>query len=160
MRSRQVCILALLATALSAVAAFAEDVARANVHVNVQVAARTSLKVSSELLQFDVTTPGAPATAAIDFSAGARTAAGSDIVLSVEPLHGIDGPGGAADVETAITVAGQGEGLLSGHVHPVKSTVVGRWNGSGLRTGRLVFTLRAQAAGNYAMPVRFVLSAP
>lgn len=160
MRSRQVCILALLATALSAVAAFAEDVARANVQVNVQVAARTSLKVSSELLQFDVTTPGAPATAAIDFSAGARTAAGSDIVLSVEPLHGIDGPGGAADVETAITVAGQGEGLLSGHVHPVKSTVVGRWNGSGLRTGRLVFTLRAQAAGNYAMPVRFVLSAP
>ena len=160
MRSRQVCILALLATALSAVAAFAEDVARANVQVNVQVAARTSLKVSSELLQFDVTTPGAPATAAIDFSAGARTAAGSDIVLSVEPLHGIDGPGGAADVETAITVAGHGEGLLSGHLHPVKSTVVGRWNGSGLRTGRLVFTLRAHAPGNYAMPVRFVLSAP
>ena len=160
MRSRQVCFLALLATALSAVAAFAEDVARANVHVNVQVAARTSLKVSSDLLQFDVTRPGAPATAAIDFSAGARTAAGSDIVLSVEPLHAIDGPGGAADVEGAITVAGQGQGLVSGHVHPVKSTVVGRWNGSGLRTGRLVFTLRAHAPGNYAMPVRFVLSAP
>ena len=160
MRSRQVCILALLATAPNAVAAFAEDVARANVHVNVQVAARTSLKVSSQLLQFDVTTPGAPATAAIEFSAGARTAAGSDIVLSVEPLRGIDGPGGAADVESAITVAGQGPGVLSGHVDPVKSTVVGRWNGSGLRTGRLVFTLRAHAPGNYAMPVRFVLSAP
>ena len=159
MRSRQVCILALLATALGAVAASAEDVARASVHVNVQVAARTSLKVSSELLQFDVTRPGAPATAAIDFSAGARTA-GGDIVLSVEPLRGIDGPGGAADVETALTVAGQGEGLVSGHVDPARPTVVGRWNGSGLRTGRMVFTLRAHAAGSYAMPVRFVLSAP
>ena len=160
MRSRQVCSLALLATALSAVAAFAEDVARASVHVNVQVAARTSLRVSSELLQFDVARPDAPATAAIEFSAGARTASGADIVLSVEPLHGIDGPGGAADVETALTVAGHGQGLLSGHVDPVRSTVVGRWSGSGLRTGRLVFTLRAHAAGSYAMPVRFVLSAP
>ena len=160
MRSRQVCFLALLATALGAVAASAEDVARASVHVNVQVAARTSLKVSSELLQFDVTTPGAPVTAAIDFSAGSRTAAGSDIVLSVEPLHAIEGPGGAADVESSITVAGQGEGLVSGHVHPVRTTVVGRWNGSGRRTGRLVFTLRAQAPGTYSMPVRFVLSAP
>ena len=33
-------------------------------------------------------------------------------------------------------------------------------NPSGLREGRVVFTLRANASGTYTLPVRFVLSTP
>jgi hypothetical protein len=116
--------------------------------------------VSSELLQFDVTQAGGTATAAIDFSAGARTPSQGEIVLTVEPVRGLTGPGGAADVDAAVSVTGEGEGLLSARVDATRSTIIGRWHGSGLRQGRLVFTLNAPAAGTYSMPVRFVLSTP
>lgn len=160
MRSRRVCILALVAAALGTGTGWAEDVARATVHVNVQVAARTSLQVSSELLHFDVARPGDAATVAVDFRAAARTAGASDVMLTIEPLHGLEGPGGAADVDASLSVSGEGDGLVSGDVRAAQTTVVGRWQGSGLRRGRLVFTLRANAPGRYAMPVRFVISTP
>jgi hypothetical protein len=136
----------------------AQSVAHANLSITAQFAPRTSLKVSSQLLQFDVTQ--GTATTTIEFSAGARTPSQGEIVLSVEPLSGLSGPGGAADVDTAITVSGDGEGLFSTRLESASTTVVGRWHGSGLRQGRLVFTLNAPTAGSYAMPVRFVLSTP
>ena len=151
---------ALVMVALCAHAARAEDVKSANVAVNVTLATRTSLKVSSRLLHFDVTQPGAIATAALEFTAGARMPAGSDIVLSVEPLRGIEGPGGAADVDCDLSFTGEGLGLLAGPVAAARSTIVGRWQGSGLRHGRVVFSLRASAAGTYSLPLRVVLSTP
>ena len=153
-------LLAALAIVLSATAAGAEDVANGQIGVNVNFSARTSLKVSSHVLHFDVTQAGATATAAIDFTAAARMPSGSDVVLTVESLRALDGPGGAADVDTDLTFAGEGNGLLTGALSSSTHAVVGRWSGSGLRTGRLVFTLRANAAGNYSLPVRFVLSTP
>lgn len=151
-------ILVMLVTGVTAAAG--EDIARAAVNVNVQVSSRTSLRVSSELLRFDVAQPGGAATAAIDFAAGARTPAGSDIVLTIEPLRGLDGPGGAADAGAALSFSGEGQGLLAGQLPSAQTTVIGRWHGSGVREGRVVFTLRADAAGTYSMPVRFVLSTP
>ena len=159
MRSLRVLCLVAFAAAPGQGAA-AQDVARASVTVNAQFSARTSLKVSSDLLQFDIIQPGETATAAVDFSAGARTASTSDIVLSIEPARAIDGPGGAADVETMLSVAGEGQGVMAGTLDAARGTVVGRWQGSGRRDGRLVFTLRANAAGHYSMPIRFVLSTP
>jgi len=153
-------LLTVLTLALCASAAAAEDVATGSITVNVSVASRTSLKVSSRVLNFDVTQPGGIATAAMEFTAGARLATGADVVLTVEPLHGLDGPGGAADVDTALSFVGEGEGLLAGSVAMAQSTVVGRWQGSGLRAGRVIFKLRANAAGTYSLPVRFVLSTP
>jgi hypothetical protein len=138
----------------------AEDVATATVHVTVEVAARTSLKVSSRVLRFDVPRGGGAATASIDFSAAARMGVGGGVVLSVEPVRAVDGPGGAADVETALSFTGVGPGLLAGTMASGDATVVGRWTGSGRRDGRVVFTLRAAAPGHYSVPVRFVLSAP
>ena len=160
MAFRRTLSIALAAAAAVSLArdARAEDVARANVMVNVSLASRTSLRVSSELLQFEVASNGTT-VASVDFTAGMRMPAGSDVVLSIEPLTGLDGPGGAADVETALSFTGHGDGLLSGPVG-AGQTVVGRWHGSGLREGRLLFTLRANAAGSYVLPVRFVLSTP
>ena len=151
---------AVIMLALCARTARAEDVKAANVIVNVNVATRTSLKVSSRTLHFDVRQPGGIAIAALEFTAGARTPAGSDIVLSVEPLRAIEGPGGAADVESDLSFSGEGLGLLAGPLDAAGSTVVGRWQGSGLRQGRVVFSLRASAAGTYLLPLRVVLSTP
>jgi hypothetical protein len=160
MRSRHVPAFVLCALLGVAADAAAQQIAHANVTIIAGFAPRTSLKVSSELLQFDVAQTGGTATAAIDFSASARTPSQGEIVLIVEPLRGLSGPGGAADVDAAISVAGEGEGLIPARLDSTRATVVGRWNGSGRRQGRLVFTLNAMAAGIYSMPVRFVLSTP
>ena len=159
MRSRFACLLAILV--LPGVgAASAEEVARASVAVAAQFASRTSLKVSSELLRFDGVEAGATATASIEFIAGARTPSNGDVVLTIEPLHAIDGPGGASDVETSLSVKGEGQGLVATNVNTASATVIGRWQGSGLRAGRLVFSLRTNGAGNLSVPVRVVLSTP
>ena len=115
---------------------------------------RTSLKVSSEVLQFAVSEPDAPAVGVIEFAAGARTQAGADVLLTVERLPGPDCP-----EEAAVTFLGDGPGTISGTLPVAGATPVARWAGSGRRTGRLTFVLRAPA-GTYNLPIRFVLSAP
>lgn len=140
--------------------AAASDRATGAVAVTAQFTSRTSLTVSTQLLQFDLAAPGQRATAIVDFSAGARTRTGGDVVLSVEPERAVDGPGGAADVESSMTFTGEGDASLAGEVRPTGASIAGRWTGSGLRTGRLVFALRANASGTYTVPMRFVLSTP
>jgi hypothetical protein len=159
MRSRTLGLLT-IATCLLPRPSAAEDVARASVNVNVQVAARTSLKVSRELLQFDVAEPGHPSTAAIEFSAGARTPSDALVLLTVEPFGAIDGPDGAACADAVLDVAADGDGIHAAPIAGASSTVIGRWHGSGLRQGRLVFTLHARATGSYTVPIRLVLSTP
>jgi hypothetical protein len=153
------CAFAGLLAALPGPAA-AESQAVATVTVTAQFHSRTSLRVSAHVLHFDVIDPAQPAMVGIDFEAGARTLAGSDVVLSVEPARALDGPGGAADVEASLSFQGSGDGVLAGALDARAPTVAGRWRGSGLRSGRLTFSLRAAAAGSYTVPVRFVLSTP
>jgi hypothetical protein len=115
---------------------------------------RTSLRVSSQLLQFAVSEPDVPAVAVVEFSAGARTQTGADVLLTIERLPSIDCPEGSA-----VTFAGNGPGTGAGTLAAAGGTLAARWTGSGLRTGRLTFVLRA-APGTYTIPVRFVLSTP
>ena len=143
-----------------AMRAGAADSATASVTVTASFSSKTSLHVSSDVLRFDVTDPDRVAVAVVEFSAGARTHQGGDVVLTVEPTRAIEGPGGAADVETRVSFAGEGAGMRSGVLSPAQASVAGRWNGSGRRAGQLVFALRAGAPGAYTMPLRFVLSAP
>jgi hypothetical protein len=138
----------------------AADAGTARVVVSVQFASRTSLKVSTDLLQFEVAGTDRPATATVDFAAGARTQAGAEVVLSIEQLRAVQAPGGASDLESPVSFAGEGDGTLAGALVAAGPAVAGRWIGSGLRQGRLVFALRAGASGNYILPVRFILSAP
>src|SRR5262245_4452055 len=146
---------AVVASVLLSVATIASaESASATVVVAATFGSRTSLQVSSDVLQFDVASSDDPAVARVDFSARARTAGNAQVVLSVEPLHEVPGP------SSALTFSGVGEGTLSGAVVPSGFTVAGRWMGSGLRQGTLVFALRASAPGKYSVPVRFVLSAP
>lgn len=137
----------------------ASDTAAATVVVTAQFGARTSLRVSSELLRFDVMTPGQPATVSVEFSAGARTRSGAEVIMSVERVRAIAGAGLAAD-PGAVRFAGEGAGTLDGDLPAAGLSTAGRWLGSGMRTGRIVFSLAAAPAGSYTLPVRFVLSAP
>ena len=138
----------------------AAETATASAVVSAQFSSRTSLKVSTDLLHFEVAGPDQPATAAVDFAAGARTQAGAEVLLSIEQLHAVQGPGGASDLESSVSFAGEGAGTLAGALIAAGPAVAGRWIGSGMRQGRLVFALRAGASGNYMLPVRFILSAP
>ena len=137
----------------------ASESATASVLVTARISSRTSLKVSTEMLTFDVEDSAAEATAAVDFAAGARTHEGGDVTLSVAPLERVE-PSGATGPDSVLTFSGIGAGTRSGSVAHGQSTLVGRWTGSGLRTGRLMFTLRTAARGRHAVPLQFVLSAP
>jgi hypothetical protein len=57
-----------------------------------------------------------------------------------------------------VTFLGDGPGTVAGMLPAAGATPVARWTGSGLRTGRVTFVLRAGAGPN--IPIRFVLSAP
>jgi hypothetical protein len=138
----------------------AGETATAAVRVEVHIAARTSLRVSSHVLLFNVLEPGGAATASIEFSAGARVAAGDDVVLTVERLSDAEKPGDGADVKPTMTFAGEGAGVVPGTIRGDTPAIAGRWHGSGKRDGRVVFTMQPPAAGDYSVPVRFVLSIP
>lgn len=151
-------LLALVAGLLTvAVNASAADVASGSISVVATFSSRTTLQVSADLLEFAVTRPSAPVTASIDFVAAARTHAGAPVVLSVESV-GVSG--GPNTMDASLSFNGEGEGTTAGTVSPDSPTIAGQWIGSGVRRGRLMFALRAHATGTYAVPLRFVLTAP
>lgn len=128
----------------------APDTTTQSIQARAHIASRSSLRVSSELLHFVVAEPGRAATATVDFVAGIRTHPGAEVVLTVEVLRGS---------EPVLTFASDGEG--GGHgAMASRPVLVGRWIGSGRRSGRIAFSLLGGAAGTYSVPVRFVLSAP
>jgi hypothetical protein len=135
----------------------AAETAAATVVVSAQFSSRTTLRVSTSMLRFDVT-GNESAVAAVDFAAGARTHRGAEVVLSVEQARSLEGFVG--DAEAAVSFSGEGSGTLAGDLSAASPAVAGRWFGSGLREGRLVFALRGAAPGCYTLPVRFILSAP
>ncbi|HEU4935543.1 MAG TPA: hypothetical protein VFT39_03750 [Vicinamibacterales bacterium] len=139
-----------------AVHASAAETACSSVTVIATFSSRTTLQVSSDLLQFDVVNADAPASASVDFVAAARTHAGGPVVLSIEPVRPM-GSGGAA---ASLSFSGDGAGTKSGALSVDTPTVAGQWIGSGVRRGRLVFALRSTTPGNHVVPIRFVLSAP
>ena len=150
---------ALLATAVvtlgSAHLLAAPDAVTRTVTAHAQISARSSLIVSSQVLQFSVLREGQPAVATVDFVAGVRTHAGAEVVLTVEA----GGPEGAPP-DTRLTFSGNGDAIVDGRMMAPGPAVAGRWIGSGRRSGRLAFALHGAATGSYVMPVRFVLSAP
>jgi hypothetical protein len=143
-----------------AVPAQAQQRASHAVQARVHFEPRTSLTVSTSVLQFHHVDPTSPSIVTVDFTARARTHASGEVVLTVESLRTIEGPGGAADVDTEVTFTGVGAGTLAGALDGDGPSMIGRWAGSGIREGRVAFALRSPVAGDYTLPVRFVISAP
>ena len=162
MRALPVELLLLVAIVAAAVPspAAASDAATATLAVSVSVASRTSLRVSADVLRFDVADPSEAAVAIVDVSAGARTREGGEVVLTIEPLPAMGAAGHVKDDRAALTFAGDGDGLTRGALSASAPAIAGRWIGSGKRTGRVSFALRGRARGTYTAAVRFVLSTP
>jgi hypothetical protein len=144
---RFLCGLALVGSCLFAAPAVAAETATASVTVQVDVCSRTSLRVSSDRLRFTVLDDAAVATATVEFEAAARVPPGAALVLTVEALSRVEGAG---------SVALGGRSSLD----PFEPAVAARWQGSGSRSGRLVFTLRGADPGAHDIPVQFVLTTP
>ena len=128
------------------------DTTTRSILAHAQVAARSSLIVSSELLQFQVSEPGRAASATVDYVAGVRTHAGTEVLLTVETTSDL--------ADTNVSFANLADGGARGALTMMRPVIAGRWIGSGRRTGRIAFSLSAGTAGVYPVPVRFVLSAP
>ena len=139
----------------------ASESVQRSVIVQADVAPRTSLRTSAEVLKFEVAGPDQPATASIEFWAGTRTQAGGEVLLIVEqlaPPRRISGTEGGD--ESAPT-----DGMHSGSTDAVDVSAPGRkvakrWIGSGLRQGTIDFVLHASEPGMYDVALQFVLSAP
>ena len=155
---RIVCVMVTLLATLHAAVLSAD--ADATVAVSARVSSRTSLHVSTDVLEFTITDGATPATASIEFTAAVRLPSGSAVVLNVESSQAVEGPGGASDVDTDLTFAGTGEGMMSGTFTPSAGAVAATWQRSGKRHGRIVFSLRAPAPGVYRIPVHLVLTSP
>jgi hypothetical protein len=119
-------------------------------------APRASLQVSTQVLRFDVIDAAIPALATVEFVAGVRTRIGGDVRLIVEVTDLAAVPSGSAG--QALTIVGGTDGMTPGDVSPYEPTVVGRWAGGGLRSGRVTFRLLA-APGVYLIPINFRVDA-
>jgi hypothetical protein len=126
----------------------------------------TSLRVSDDVLVIAPrqTAGEAPLIAgAIEFRAAARTASDGEVILTIEPLAPLSSlsGGGAGDGATTVAFEGSGDGAQSGALSDTRPETAARWIGSGLRTGRLTFTVRGPVSPHGAtLPLRFVLAAP
>ncbi|HEY7498673.1 MAG TPA: hypothetical protein VH740_09175 [Vicinamibacterales bacterium] len=138
-----------------AVASADSTVARTAVVASAEIRTRTSIVASTELLRFHVTDARQPIEAVVTFSAGARAAASSDVLLIVTTEKAMesaaDSPG-----EMALTVSSGSE------TRPVAAgdrVVAAQWIGGGVRSGQLHFQFRA-APGTYSVPVKLQLIVP
>lgn len=164
---RSIGSLALTALAVLAVpsALRAEAVASTPTLFRTEIRSSTSLQVSrSELLVEVPSGVMAPVYAgSVEFRAMARTRTGGDVVLTVETTLEAE-PQGSADGAAAAPVLefqGTGTGTVSGVLSSSMAQVVGRWSGSGLRSGSLQFRVEGGLTpGLHRIPLRFVLSAP
>jgi hypothetical protein len=123
------------------------------------IAPRTSLHVSTRVLEFTVTPGSDEAVAVVEFTSAARALPAAEVFLTVKADGALAGPGGAADVETDLRFAGDVAGTLAGPMSRTEVVTLARWPGGGVRRGRFLFTLRAATPGTYTLPVTFAVNA-
>jgi len=158
-------VLALALCGTLGAAIFASDASIAVTRFQATVRTSTSLRLSDQLLVIAPrqTDDDEPLTAgAIEFRAAARTSSDGEVMLTVEPLAPIASlAGGAGDSSTTIAFMGDGEGAQSGSLSDAHPETAARWVGSGVRTGRLTFTVRGPVSPlGGTLPLRFLLTAP
>jgi hypothetical protein len=122
------------------------NTATSSLQVAVTLAPRLSLQQSARVLTFHVT-GSEPAEASLDLTAGVRLAAGAVVELVADLVQPVDG---------ALTIVDGFEGTIPTSLTRGTPTVVAKWTGNGLRTGRLTLRLHA-AHGVYEIPVTLQL---
>ncbi len=163
-RTLWVGVLGMAASVMLPVALSAANEDNALVRFGTSVGATTSLRVSSSELRIEPSPAGSlgpHVVGTIEYVAAARTHNSGEVVLTVEALAGLDTlPGSGNLSETAIEFEGSASGAMAG-VLSTSPEVAARWVGSGIRSGRLTFTVRgAGPQHTTAVPLRFVISTP
>jgi hypothetical protein len=162
---RLVAVGAFLAFSVSAAGVVAQG-PLAVIQFNVNIMAATSVRVSSNVLTIDPRGAGIDESVVrqvIEFRAASRTSRDGEVVLTMEPLVPLDqlSGGGAAEGVTTVTYEVVGEGACTGTLRDDGPQPVGRWVGSGVRTGRIVFSVHGPVNPNgVTIPLRFVLTSP
>jgi hypothetical protein len=148
MKSRAPTALAIILTLAPRAADGSEAIQHLTIHASLQTA--TALQVSAHTLVFEVDSDGGTAVSSVDFVASARTTRSGEVILSVDAARNLEG----LDSWT-LTLGEAGTPL------PANGPIAAeRWIGGGTRSGRVMFTLRAAAAGRYVVPVRLSLATP
>jgi hypothetical protein len=159
MLSRPLLSLALVVSSLLPLSAHSGGIdSTASLTLSTAIRGRTSLEVSSSHLRFEVSQALPEPTVVVAFRAAARARPDTDVVLTVETQESVRTPSG---VMSRPVVWFRGEGGRAGALSEAGPHLVATWKGSGVRQGQVVFTLRGAAvAGDYALPVSFILSTP
>ncbi len=125
----------------------------------VDVRSRTSLQVSTSELRFDVVDEAATPRVEVDYRAAARTRSDHPVMLTVDPAGEVRTLDGESVRGLAVRLEAAGARdttLAAGGSH-----IVARWTGSGVRSGRVAFTLLgAHKPGVYLLALKFALSVP
>jgi hypothetical protein len=129
-----------------------DQVATATIGARANFETRTSLQVSTRVLEFHVTNPEVAAEATLDYIAGVRVQPGAETILQVQTSL----PAGGAGI--VLTVGTEGVSADSVAIDGAAPVTAARWDGAGLRTGTLRFSLRG-APGTYRVPINLALNA-
>jgi hypothetical protein len=135
--------------------------ARATLTMTASLDTRTSLRVSSSQVRFELVDGTPPAPVFVEFTVAARVRANTDVVLTVEAVGRLEGPSENTSTSEDVVLWFQGEGARAGTLTEGVPHVAGAWKGSGVRRGRVAFGLRGTlAAGEYLQALHFVVSTP
>ncbi len=129
-----------------------DQVATATIGARANFETRTSLQVSTRVLEFHIANPEVAAEATLDYSAGVRVQPGAETILQVQASLPVDGAG------MVLTVSTEGVPADSVSIEGAFPSTAARWAGAGVRTGRLRFSLRG-APGTYRVPIGLTLNA-
>jgi len=142
---------ALAVVVLTGAQSAGQEISTRSVSATVSFAPRTALTVSTRMLRFVVTDALTPATVSVEFSAAARTSTDGSVTLMANAADSVGLPSGVS-----LEIVSGSEGVVSGTVSSQQPVMAGRWTGSGVRSGRITFQLRAQP-GSYDIPLTLFL---
>ena len=151
---------------LSSSSAYAQAADTGSVLVTVTVASRARLTLGSATLNFTDQDPDTVlnlTAPALTVNVGARTAAASNVTLTVVATTALTGSAGTIPINQ-LTWAGNGAGFAAtGISNTTVAQNVGTWTGPGTRTGDQTYSLPnswTYAPGSYTTTLNYTLTVP
>ena len=144
-----------LALLLCGSVAQAQSVRTGRLALNTTIAQRSSVRISTSVLQFEVVEGGVAAEAVVSYRVAVRTRPDGGVRLTVEPARTLEAGDGRVTAGLAVVCGADAvaPALAVGTPQPVA-----RWRDSGMREGRLRCRLEGTALpGRYSLPVKFAV---
>jgi phage tail sheath gpL-like len=160
-------LLGIVIAAIALVQPLGAASATSSVTVSATVAATAKLSLSAATVSFanadpDTTPSIAASEGAITVTAKGKTAAGSNITLTLQAADDLKS-GTDVILASAVTWTATGTGFVAGTMSKAAAVSVGSWTGSGNRAGSLSFALVnswSYPTGSYSAAATYTLTAP